>query len=486
MHATKLIKQLASDSAVYGLAGVIDKFVIVLLIPLYTRVFSREEVGILSLVDVTFTLVLTTSFLGLDSASARWFYDSQDEGDRRTTMASWFWCQLATGVALGAAMAAFSPWLARWLLGSSDLAPLFWLAAPAVPMNSMLRVWGGWLRYQRRAWSTAALLVVRTVGRVGWILVFVLVFRYSLAGVLLGNLVNMTILGVTGAFALGAWIYPRWFRLGRLKEMLRFGLPLVPAALGIWVMASIDRVLLKMLCGDAEVGLYDMAAKLSGVVALGTLAFQQAWAPFAYSIMNEKGVERVYARVLDVYCLVGCTCATAVGLFGPLLFHILTTKPFYPAASCVPVLAMGYFFVGARFIAELGSGLAKRSAPLAWAIVLGATLNVGLNFALIPLWGRDGAAIATLLAEAVSTTYLFGASQIGHPIPYRWGVFLGCLAAAGGLILAAWAWVPEMGLLGLAVRAAMLLVFVPLGYWLVGIRWVHLQSTDVEQDSPRR
>ena len=55
-----------------------------------------------------------------------------------------------------------------------------------------------------------------------------------------------------------------------------------------------------------------------------------------------------------------------------------------------------------QFIAGLGSGIAKRSMPLATAIGLGAAINVGLNFALIPLWGRDGAAWATLLAYTAS------------------------------------------------------------------------------------
>jgi len=475
MQTTKLIKQLAGDSAVYGLSGAVDKLVAVLLIPVYTRVFTRAEVGILSLIDVTVTLAATIALLGLDNASARWFYDSQDQADRRTTVASSFWCQLAASVLVAVALVAGSPWLAEWLTGTAGWAPLVWLSAMGLPPLVVLRTWGMWLRYQRRAWSILVLTAVRGVGRVGLILWFVLALRYALVGVYLGRLVNVTALAVVGMILLWPWLRPDRFRLGRLKEMLRFGLPLAPAALGVWVMTSADRFLLRILCDQAEVGLYDMAAKLSGVIALGTVAFQQAWGPFAYSIMHKKGVQRVYAKVLDVYCLVGCALGTAVALLGPLLFRVMTTEPFYPAVSCLPALVFAYFFAGAQFIAGLGSGIAKRSMPLAGAIGLGAAINVGLNLVLIPLWGRDGAAWATLLAYALSTVFLFAAGQLHHPIPYRWTVPLGCLATSAGLILAADAWVPELGPWGLAIRAAMPLAFVPLGYWLAGIRPAHLR-----------
>ena len=65
MQTTRLIKQLVGESAVYGLSGAVDKLVAVLLIPLYTRVFTQAEVGTLSLIDVTVTLAATLGLLGL-------------------------------------------------------------------------------------------------------------------------------------------------------------------------------------------------------------------------------------------------------------------------------------------------------------------------------------------------------------------------------------------------------------------------------------
>ena len=483
MRTTKLIKQLAGESAVYGLSGVVNHLVAVLLLPIYTRLFTRAEVGTLSLIDVTATLAMSVAVLGLDSAAARWFYDLDDETDRRKTIASWFWCQLVMNLLLCAAMIGFSRPLAHWLTGNAQLAPLVWLAALSMPLIGVLRVWSAWLRFQRRVWSLAALMTVQAFLRVGLILLCVLGLRYALAGVYLGRLGSLALLAPVGVIVLWPWLRPKHFDLRRLKQMLRFGLPLAPAALGVWVMTSSDRIILRLFYDQAEVGLYDMAAKLSMVVALGVMAFQQAWGPFAYSLLGEKGAERVYAKVLDVYSLVACSLATAVALFGPLLFRIMTTEPFYPAVSCLPTLAFVHAFAGARSIAGLGSGIAKRSVPIAAAFVFGAVINVGLNFALIPIWGRNGAAAATLAAYGVTTAYLFIVSRLHHPIPYRPAVMIGSLATSVVLILAANAWVAELSLVGLATRAAMLLAFVPLGYWLGGIRWEHLMPENSKSDS---
>ena len=63
--------------------------------------------------------------------------------------------------------------------------------------------------------------------------------------------------------------------------MLRFGLPMVPAAVGMWLMATADRFCLSLLRDNSEVGIYGVAALVASGVNMATSAFTSAWGPWA-------------------------------------------------------------------------------------------------------------------------------------------------------------------------------------------------------------
>ena len=469
MQVTRHIRQLAGESAIYGLSGVLGRLIAFFLIPVYTRFFTPADLGTIALIDAAATLLTILSVLGLDGATARWIYDLPDEFDlsdeegRRRTVASAFWCQLAMAVFAAGLLVVLARPVSRVLCGTDYHAGLVRLAACVLPLGAAIRVFGGWLRYRRKAPAAAAFITFRSLASVGLIILFVVVWRLGLEGLYMARLWAAGIAASVGALFLGPWIDPRRANWSRLGEMLAFGLPLVPAAVGAWVMTSADRFVLRIFWPQDVVGLYDLAAKVAAGIALAIVAFQQAWGPFAYSILDRDDARRVYARVWDVYTFFGSWLAAAVGLFAPLLLRVMATEQFYPAASCVAILAFMHLFVGGRHIAGLGSGIAKRSAPVAVAIGIGAGVNLLLNFLLVPHWGREGAALGTVAASGVSLVYLFIASQKSHRIGYRWRISISSLTVAAVLVAAAWLFVPQTTPCGLAVRSLLLLAFVPLG-----------------------
>src|SRR5690349_17849410 len=98
----KYLRQLASDSLVYGLSGTITRFITIFLVPLYTRVLIPEDYGVMSLVRNATALVSMFTSLSLDSAAHRFYWDSEDTADRKSTLATWAcsWLVLSTAVSI--------------------------------------------------------------------------------------------------------------------------------------------------------------------------------------------------------------------------------------------------------------------------------------------------------------------------------------------------------------------------------------------------
>ena len=85
----------------------------------------------------------------------------------------------------------------------------------------------------------------------------------------------------------------------------------------------------------------------------------------------------------------------------------------------------------------IGSGRARRT-QLNWVVTgIGAAVNVGLNFWLVPAYGMVGAAISTAASYVVLFVGMTLYAQSVYPVRYQWRRVATCVAAAVGLTVAA-------------------------------------------------
>ncbi len=474
MSVAKHIKQLAGESVIYGALGAATRLIGLVLLPVYSRSFTPSEFGVVTLLLTVEGLLSMLTVLGLDNAITRWFYDSEETHERQRTISSGFWASMASSAIVGGVMALLSPQISTLFSGTADNVPAVCLLAAALPFSLIRFFCGLSLRLQRRAIAAASYLGLSLLCNIGFIVLFVLGWQQGLYGLFLAKLAAAVLSATLGLPFLRCWIIPRACSWQRLQKMLRFSLPLVPAALGMWLMAFADRFCLNSFCSRDEVGLYGVAALVASGTTLITTAFSLAWGPFSLSILQQEDAQRVYAKVFELYCLLGCLFCSAIAFFSPLLLTILSTKAYYPAITCIPILAFSALMYGARAIAVLGCSIAKKSVPAAMSVAVGVTVNIGLNLALVPVFGREGAALATLIGYTSCVFLLFTASQKHHPTPYRWRIGVFCFAYAW-LLIGIEQWFVHDTPVGFVIRLGMLLSFAPFGALLGVVKWSHIR-----------
>jgi O-antigen/teichoic acid export membrane protein len=462
------LRSLAGESVVYGLSGVIARFQSVLFVPIYTRLFAPADYGVMSLINSSIAVVSIFVVLGLDNSAHRWFWESEDPADRRTTIASWVWCQLATATVFGAIVALAAGPIARRIVGTPDAIPLVRWSALTLPLGVLGIVTNNWLRMQRRPWATTAYALGVSLLTIGLTLLFVVGLRWGLLGVYVAQALAMAVGSAVSVIMLRGWLDLRWFRIDRLREMLRFALPLIPGALAYWVVGVAERKIVEAYTNTAEVGLYSVGMALASGVALVTGAFQQAWGPFAFSISNAPDARSTYAAVFLWYLWGATFLSAGVALFAPEILAVLATKRYAGASEVVGVLALGYVMIGLTYIASIGPSLAKITGPTGIAMTAAALLNVLLNMLLVPRWGKFGSGVATLVSQSVTPIYLFVRAQRLYPIPYRFGAGLAVVAVA--LLTMVLGTRVHVGSLwgGIALKSAMLALYVPL-LFMIGL-----------------
>jgi O-antigen/teichoic acid export membrane protein len=414
----KLIKQLAGESVIYGISGMVSRFIGIFLVPLYTRVLLPEDYGRLNLVNTTFYFISVLIVCALDNSAARWFYDTEEESDRKKTISSWFWFQLATSVLALFIITIFSAIFSNIIL-KENTPILFIIPALGLLTTILPVILINWLRMSRKPLHTVIFTTVSVLLNIGFNIFFTLYHKMGVKGILLAAVISNSIVSLYALYTLRNWLLIKYISKFRLKEMLKFALPLIPTSVAFWVLNGSSSYVLSHYYGKAEVGLYQIGNMLASVVTMIVGAFQMAWGPFAFSIINKPEAKKIYALVLTLYTTLMCTMALGTALFAQEGLMILTTSKYYSAQWVGGILAFNGIIYGFAYIAVMGISKVKTTTPIAFAVIVAAMLTAILYFILVPLLGKEGAALSTALGYIFVPVYVFYKSQKVWFIPYN-------------------------------------------------------------------
>jgi O-antigen/teichoic acid export membrane protein len=332
-----------------------------------------------------------------------------------------------------------------------------WAALNYEQMTSLFRVEQRSTAYVAATLANVAITITATV-------LLVVVFDKGPLGVLVGNFIG-TLIVYAGLLLYSRNALGLQFDRSLYRAMNRFGLPLVPSAVALWLTNFSDRFFLIKLADAHEVGLYSIGVRVASAIVLLLTAFRMAWPAFAYSIEDDREAQRTYSFVLTYVVFVCCWLALALGLLAPWIVKLITTEPFYPAQNVVAPLAFGVAAFGAFVVVQIGTGRARQTRSNWLVTGSAAAVNVVLNLVLIPSYGRMGAAVATVVACTLLFVGMAWRAQRVFPVSYQWRrvATLG-LAAVGLTVLGKVLDAPLPA--ALALTAAFPLVLLLLGFYL--------------------
>ena len=462
------LRRLGRHSAIYGIGGLVSRVIAVLLLPVYTRYLSPFDYGQIETLLALTTVMGLVLRAGITSAFFRFYFDVDDDDGRRRVLRTSFWFTMGGGTLGLALLLALAGPVSTLLFGSADAANLvrasgvaLWATVNYEQLTALFRV-----EERSTAFVTASLANVFLT--IGLTLLLVVGLEKGPLGVIVGNfsgtlIVYLVLLGYRRE-QLGLE-----FDRGLLREMNRFGLPLVPTALFLWVTNFSDRFFLVKLADVAEAGLYSVGVRVASAMVLLLTAFRMAWPAFAYSIKDEREARQTYAYVLTYLTVITAWLALALTLLAPWLVDVLAAESFAESATVVGPLAFSTVAYAAYIVVAIGVGRARRT-QFNWVVTgVAAVVNIGLNLALIPSYGMLGAAIATVAAYATMAVGMAWWSQRIYPVPYQWRrVVTAALAAV--FLAAAGDWLDADLLASVALAVAYPVLLLLVGFTTVGER----------------
>jgi O-antigen/teichoic acid export membrane protein len=460
---------LAKQTLVYGLSGVAIQAVGVVTLPVYGHVFTTSQFGLLELGTVVGALALTLVDSGMASAAQRSFYDYHDDevAARRTVIFTALSYSTAIGVLVAGTLAAASAPLSAWLLGSSDRQPILLVVAASIPLINLASLLRETMRLHFRAWHYVVSSALASAVAAAASITLVVAFDQGVKGVFLGLLLGNGLAAVYGLLVVRHDI-GRTFSWTELKRMLRYGLPLVPAAAALWALAVIDRIMLEKLGSLSEVGQYAAANRVANLLLLGVTGFALAFGPYIFAMYSrDPALERTVRVQTLRYVAIGLSFSgLTLTLFSRQLLE-LVAPGYGQAYRAVGLLVLAVVAFGVSTIVMAGIAYARRTEYVALTTLLAAGVNIGLNFALIPPYGMIGAAIANVIAYLLLTATQYVLAQRVYRTAYEIGKLLTIVGIAAALGVVGLVQLDAV-VAEIAIKLAALAAF-PLVLWATGI-----------------
>jgi len=209
-----------------------------------------------------------------------------------------------------------------------------------------------------------------------------------------------------------------------IRTILRDAAPLGLAVIVIAVYSRIDIVLLKAFTDGDSVGYYSFAYRAVDLAAPLSLMFIGSVFPVLsnhHAAGERAAFKRVYQRSQDVLTIMGISLLTLMILFARPMVHVVGGDKFAPSVTSLRILSMAFGLIWLSNLVDHSLIAAGKQRVLFWTACLGLGVNIAANIVLIPVYGSEGAAAATVLTEAaVLVPALVMLSRYVGQVPSFW------------------------------------------------------------------
>ena len=445
------LRELFSDTLIYGISSVLARFINYLLVPFHTDVFNPAKYGIIGLIYAAIAFLNVVFTFGMESAYLRYAENRKEAANIFKT--------LQLGLLGFASLLCGILWLAMpSMLPLFNLGPetsgIFLLMLGILWFDTLAIVPMAELRLIRRSVLFAVLKTLHVIVNLVLNFYLILVLNFGIEAVFIANLAASMLMTVivwafTADLMRGKW-NSKW-----MKTAFEFGWPFVPSGIGYAINEMLDRFLLnnmdpanaQRLYGmdttpEDVVGIYNACYKMAVFMLLLVQMYRMAWQPFFMRYASDKESPKLFGQAFIwfngfsalLFMFVALFKEQIVAIHIPLLNATLIGSNYWVGLDIVPYLLLAYWFHGWYINFSSGVFIKEKTRVLYKITLMGAGITIIANLALIPFFGMIGSAAATLLSYSAMAVTLGIYSKKVMDVPYRLPESFGLMAVLAVLV----------------------------------------------------
>lgn len=388
-------------SVVYTVASFLTKGLAIFTVPVFTRMMSTSEIGVVNLYNSWFSMISVVTTLALTSGGFQLaMKEFRNERDQYVSSV----LTLTTGMAcLVALIYVINPLYWNNLLGlSTGLVILLILQLLFTPASDF------WLARQRYEYKYKLAAIVSFLSALfaSVISVIAVVWGNSAGAPNLGEIRLYANYSVILSVACVIWIsiYAKGKTIYNAKYWrfsLSLSIPLIGNSFASQILSVSDRTMIGKMVDNSAVGIYGTLYTVSSLSMIVWQAINASFVPFLFENIDkperEHDIKKISAQLLTAFAVV----AFVLTIMAPEIVLVLATKEYYNAIYIMPPICAGIFLIS---LSNMNTNVLiyhKKTKFIMISSCVAATVNVILNYFGIKMFGYMAAAYTTLIAYMI-------------------------------------------------------------------------------------
>lgn len=212
--------------------------------------------------------------------------------------------------------------------------------------------------------------------------------------------------------------------LDSMRELLHFGIPLLPHSLSFWLKSGMDKVLLTTYCGLTINGLYSMAMSFGAAYSIFFTAFKGAYVPYLQKRLNamndiNRDSEKRSIVILSYRIMV---CFSILSILAILVcwlaMKFLLSDKYLPSFQFVPWIILSQTIFSIYGLVVEFPYTVKKTFGLGIITFLGSLVQFLLSYTLISNYGSNGIKISLIIGNTIIAIAVWWYSNKVFPMPW--------------------------------------------------------------------
>ena len=395
-------KKFVKDFGIYAIGNIGSKLITFLMIPLYTFFVEKpSDYGYFDLCLEFCLLLVPIVTLQLRDGAFRFLLDTKDT-THRTRIVSFVYRSIIYNALITVAIALILSLFFSIRYIEYVVALLITISFYEV-LAQITRGLGN-----NKAFISVGLIASFGIGLFS--LIFVAGFNMGIKGIFIANILARLV----SIAIVETWMktFSRFFRLKAnvktvTREILKYSIPLIPVTLCGLLPPLSDRLFLKHYWGLEEAGIYAIAARLASIINILSVIFYQTWQENSIQQYNSPDRDSFFSKIFNMYIYV-----LAIVLIGYIFtiktcFTWLVAPNYQESLIYLYPIGLSWIIIAISNYFYLPYQCAKDTKSVIPSVFILASVNLLLNYLLVPVWGIFGVIATSITAYMIVTAYLW-------------------------------------------------------------------------------
>lgn len=429
----KRIKFLFKDFSIYGVSLLISNILLLITIPILTRIFSKSEFGVIDGITVLKNFIFLFIIMGQDSAIPRFFYETDNENERRQIVSQSLFFVIGLSLFISFFLYINAESIVYWFLKAPEYEKAFKIIVCAMPCIILVRFCQNLLKWTFSRQKYIILSVGSTFLVVSLTFFLVVLIKKDVILVFYAELIGMLLFSIIGFYFCKPFL-ERPKNIRYLFPLLKFGLPYMCVYMISAIMLSVDRYFISNLITLEALAIYAVGYKIATFLNPPISSFQTAWGPFSYSIYKEDNSSETYNKVFTYYTIFLIFLVLLIIFLGRPLIILFASEKYIDSIIVIVPLVFAVAIESISYFTGLGISLSKKTHYSAIAYMISLITSIAAIKLMIVPFGIIGVAYSILLGKIALTISVTIFAQKNYHL--RFDIFKPCCYIALGFFMA--------------------------------------------------